>query len=100
MQPPSGTRLPGGWFFLCLWLELWSRRTRADKPHRKTAQKVKKNRRFLLKTAVFVVDDTGLEPVTPCTSNIVQKTRLFMLLQDLQVCALYSLPLVLPRKCS
>ena len=35
----------------------------------KSKQKVVKNRRFLSKTAVFVVDDTGLEPVTSRTST-------------------------------
>ena len=32
-------------------------------------KKVKKNRCFLSKTAVFLVDDTGLEPVTSRTSS-------------------------------
>ncbi len=32
-------------------------------------KKVTKNRCFLSKTAVFLVDDTGLEPVTSRTST-------------------------------
>ena len=37
--------------------------------HRKVCKKVKKNRSFLSKRAVFMVDDTGLEPVTSRTSS-------------------------------
>ena len=36
---------------------------------KKMNKKVTKNRCFLSKTAVFLVDDTGLEPVTSRTSS-------------------------------
>jgi hypothetical protein len=35
----------------------------------KVSEKVKKNRSFLSKRTIFVVDDTGLEPVTSRTST-------------------------------
>jgi hypothetical protein len=35
----------------------------------KTSKKVRKSRSFLSKRAVFMVDDTGLEPVTSRTSS-------------------------------
>ena len=51
---------------------VWSKMTGGNVGERKVGEKVRKNRCFLSKTAVLMVDDTGLEPVTSRTSNLSQ----------------------------
>ena len=45
-----------------------------------------KKHRFLMKTVLFVVDGTGLEPVTPCTSrNVGLKTQVSFFSEQLRL---------------
>ena len=67
-QRPLEQGFPRGRFFLCLWLKLWSAKN-APMAALENTQKVRKTRSFLSKRAVFLVDDTGLEPVTSRTST-------------------------------
>ena len=55
-------------FATYLWLSVWSAETPESMLTRKTSEKVKK-RSFREKRAFFMVDDTGLEPVTSRTST-------------------------------
>ena len=48
---------------------VWSKMFGRNEVQRKMDKKVRKNRCFLSKTAVLMVDDTGLEPVTSRTSS-------------------------------
>ena len=67
-NPPSGKAIPEGgcWPVCgCCVVKVNLRNTAQKKGN----GKVRKNRCFLSKTAVYLVDDTGLEPVTSRTSS-------------------------------
>ena len=66
---PSGTRVSQRANFSLSVAETVVSAKAERRGFRKVSEKVRKNHSFLSKRVVFVVDDTGLEPVTSRTST-------------------------------